>query len=276
MGTNDKKKGIEEITEELESGIKAMMDSERYAEYLRFMASFYDYSINNCILIWLQKPDATLVAGFKAWQEKFKRTVKKGEHGIAIICPIPRTTMIKVKHEDGTEEMQERKYCYFRKGYVFDISQTEGEDVPEICSKLSGSVDNFPVLLSKLEGLSPVPVNYEEIDGDANGYFSRAEGRIVIRPGMSEEQTIKTLVHEISHSILHCEDGEQAEADRRTREVQAESIAFTVCSAIGIDTSEYSFGYVAGWSAGRDLKELTESMDVIRATAKKMIEGLAA
>lgn len=279
MGTNKKsgktENGIEEITKKLEQGVQELFQSERYAEYLRFVGSFYDYSINNSILIWMQCPTASLVAGFKAWQEKYHRTVKKGEHGITIICPIPRTVMMKVKREDGTEELQERKYTAFRRGYVFDISQTEGEDVPEICSKLSGSVDDFPSLLEKLKELSPVPVSFEEFDEPANGFYSREEQKIVVKSGLSEEQTVKTLVHEIAHSVLHCEDGEQAEAGRRAREVQAESVAFTVCSALGIDTSDYSFGYIAGWSEGKELKELQDSMDVIRQTAKRFIEALA-
>lgn len=274
--TTDKKTtDIEAITKELEQGVLEVYDSKRYAEYLEFVSRFYNYSVNNTILIWLQMPTASLVAGFKAWQDKFKRTVKKGEKGIRILAPCPKKFVKKVKDEDGNEVEKEIKYTTFRPCYVFDVSQTEGEDIPSFVSDLEGNVEQFQQLVDKLVKLSPVPVTFEKFDSPAKGYFDNCEKKIVVQPDMSEAQKIKTLIHEISHAILHDgEEGEQKDADRHTREVQAESVAYTVCSALGIDTSEYSFGYVASWSNGKEVKELTESMDVIRRTAKEMIEQL--
>ena len=267
---------IEAITKELEQGVKEVYDSKRYAEYLEFVAKFYKYSVNNTILIWMQMPTASLVAGFKAWQEKFKRNVKKGEKGIRILAPCPKKFMKKVKDEDGNETEKEVNYTTFRPTYVFDISQTEGEDIPSFVSDLEGNVEQFQQLVDRLVALSPVPVSFEAFDSPAKGYFSNTEGKIVVQPEMSQTQTLKTLIHEISHAILHSDEGEQKDADRHTKEVQAESVAYTVCYALGIDTSEYSFGYVASWSNGKEVKELTESMDIIRMTAKEMIEQLKA
>ena len=270
-------KDIEKITEELEQGVKEVFTSEQYAEYLAFVSKFYNYSANNCILIWMQKPDASLVAGFKAWQTKFKRNVKKGEKGIQILAPCPKKFKKIVKDEDGNETEKVINYTTFRTTYVFDISQTEGEDIPKFVNDLTGDVERFEELVEKLVELSPVPVSFEKFESPAKGYYDHSEGRIVVQPDMSEQQTLKTLIHEISHAILHNdEDGEQKEADRHTKEVQAESVAYTVCAAFGIDTSEYSFGYVASWSEGREVKELTASMDVIRNTAKDIIESLKA
>lgn len=267
---------IEAITKELEQGVLEVYESDRYAEYLEFVAKFYHYSVNNTILIWLQMPSASLVAGFKAWQEKFKRNVKKGEKGIRILAPCPKKFMKKVKDEDGNETEKEIQYTTFRATYVFDISQTEGEDVPSFVTDLEGNVEHFAELVKKLKALAPCPVVFESFEGSAKGYYSHTENKIVVQTGLSETQTLKTLIHEISHAILHSEDGEQKDVDRNTKEVQAESVAYTVCAAMGIDTSEYSFGYVASWSEGREVKELTASMDVIRQTAKEMIEQLKA
>ena len=267
---------IEEITKELEQGVLEVYESKRYAEYLEFVSRFYNYSVNNTILIWMQMPTASLVAGFKAWQDKFKRTVKKGEKGIRILAPCPKKFVKTVKDEDGNEVEKEIKYTTFRPCYVFDVSQTEGEDIPSFVSDLEGNVEQFQQLVDRLIALSPVPVTFEAFDSPAKGYFDHVENKIVVQPEMSETQKLKTLIHEISHAILHGDEGEQKDVDRHTKEVQAESVAFTVCAAMGIDTSEYSFGYVASWSNGKEVKELTESMDVIRRTAKDMIEQLKA
>ena len=270
-------KDIEKITEELEQGVKEVFTSEQYAEYLAFVSKFYKYSANNCILIWMQKPDASLVAGFKAWQTKFNRTVKKGEKGIQILAPCPKKFEKKTTDEDGNETVKVINYTTFRATYVFDISQTEGEDIPKFVNDLTGDVEKFDELVEKLVEISPVPVSFEKFESRAKGYYDHSENRVVVQPDLSEQQTLKTLIHEISHAILHNDDdGEQKDADRHTKEVQAESVAYTVCAALGIDTSDYSFGYVASWSAGREVKELTASMDVIRNTAKDIIESLKA
>ncbi|MBQ7372371.1 MAG: ImmA/IrrE family metallo-endopeptidase [Blautia sp.] len=267
-------KNIEEITAKLEQGVKDVFTGGKYAEYLSVMGKFYRYSANNCMLISMQCPNATLIAGFNQWKNDFKRSVKKGEKAIKILAPMPHKFVKEVVNDDGETEEREVNFMTFRAVPVFDLSQTDGEDLPSLIHKLYGSVQDFESVKRKLECIAPVPVSFEDITGSANGYFSPSEKRIAVKAGMSEEQTIKTLVHEISHSILHGEDGEEKDKDRRTMEVQAESIAYVVCNWIGVDTSDYSFGYVAGWSTGRELKELSESLEVIRKTSKKLIEGL--
>ena len=265
-------KDIKEITEQLERGVKDVFRSDKYQEYLKFMSKFYNYSVNNIILIMMQKPDASLVAGYRAWQTKFNRQVRKGEKGITILAPC---THKRVKEVDGEET--EVSWTSFRATKVFDISQTDGEDIPTGCvDMLTGDVADFEALLTRLKDVSPVGVFFEDIQGGANGFFSHTDKRIVVRSGMSQSQTIKTLVHEISHAILHDKElGLEKDADRYTREVQAESVAYTVCSMLGLDTSDYSFGYVAGWSSGKDVKELNASMETIRRTAKDIFESLA-
>lgn len=266
---------IEEITKKLEEGVKGIYEGEGYKAFLDVMSKFHTYSVNNCILIAMQKPEATQVAGFKSWQKNFKRSVKKGEKAIKILAPIPHKFTKEIENEDGEKVQKEIQYMTFRAISVFDISQTEGEELPSICKTLKGSVEGFQNLVDKLESLSPVPVAYEPISGGANGYYSHATNSIVVDAGLSEQHKVKTLIHEIAHSILHNKDnGEEKDADRSTKEVQAESVAYTVCNWLGLDTSDYSFGYVAGWSAGRELKELTESMEVIRKIAGEIIEGL--
>lgn len=266
---------IEEITKKLEEGVKGIYEGDGYKAFLDVMSKFHTYSVNNCILIAMQKPEATQVAGFKSWQKNFKRSVKKGEKAIKILAPIPHKFTKEIENEDGEKVQKEIQYMTFRAISVFDISQTEGDELPSICKMLEGSAEGFQSLINKLESLSPVPVAYEPISGGANGYYSHATNSIVVDAGLSEQQTIKTLIHEIAHSILHNKDnGDEKDADKNTKEVQAESVAYTVCNWLGLDTSEYSFGYVAGWSAGREIKELTASMEVIRKTAGEIIEGL--
>lgn len=268
-------KNIEEITEKLEEGVKGVFQGEGYKTFLSVMSKFHSYSVNNCILIAMQMPEATQVAGFQSWKNNFKRTVKKGEKAIRILAPIPHKFKKEVETEDGEKVMKEIQYTTFRAVPVFDISQTEGEDLPSICKQLVGSVEGFKNLIGKLESLSPVPVAYEPIPGSANGYYSHLTNSIVVDAGLSEQHTVKTLIHEIAHAILHNkETGAEKDADNRTKEVQAESIAYTVCAYLGLDTSEYSFGYVAGWSEGKEVKELTESMEVIRKTAGEIIDSL--
>lgn len=264
---------IKEITEQLEEGVKDVFESEKYRNYLDVMSRFYHYSAGNCILIAMQCPGASLIAGFKAWQNKFKRHVRKGEKAIRILAPCPHKKT--VVDDEGNEK--EIKWNTFKAAYVFDVSQTEGEALPTMCSRLTDSVEGYTGLLETIKKASPVPVRFDQIEGGASGYFHTINKEIVIREGMSESQTIKTLVHEISHAILHDrENGEEKDAARHTAEVQAESVAYTVCQYIGLDTSEYSFEYVAGWAESREVKDLTNSLEVIRKTAKEIIEKIAA
>lgn len=265
---------VKELTQKLEDGVKDIFESGKYQNYLDVMGKFYNYSVNNCILIVAQKPEATHVASFKKWHTDFNRYVKKGEKAIKILAPIECKRAKQTVKEDGTIEEETVKFISYKAVPVFDLSQTEGEELPELLHKLSGNLEDYEGTLKTIEGLSPVPISFEENTGRANGYYTHTENRIVINSSLSQEQTIKTLVHEISHSILHSKEGEEKDADKRTKEVQAESIAYIVCSYMGLDTSDYSFGYIASWSNGKDLKELGESMEVIKKTAGKLIDGL--
>ena len=289
----DRKQQMKEITERLEQGVKDIFTSEMYTTYLRTMAKFHNYSFNNTLLIAMQRPDATLVAGFNAWKNKFNRYVKKGEKGIQIIAPAPikeveerekidKDTGLAVLNENGEPEMERVEYVVprFRLTTVFDISQTDGEPIPSLeVNELTASVKDYALLTAAIEQVSPVPMRFDEIEGDAKGYYSDADKEICIQVGMGESQTIKTMIHEVAHAMLHNSDfmkqrGE--EKDRLTKETEAESIAFTVCSALGIDTSDYSFPYVASWASGKEMKELKDSMDTIRLTAADFLEKLEA
>ena len=287
------KQKVQEITEKLEQGIKEFFESEKYKTYLNTMSKFHNYSFNNTMLIAMQKPDATLVAGFKAWQKNFDRHVKKGEKGIRILAPAP----YKIKEEQEkldpvtgeimldkngmpiTEEV-EIKIPAFRVVPVFDVSQTDGKELPDIgINELSGSVEDYEDFMQALTEVSPVPITYEDIDGDAKGYFHTTDHRIAIQEGMSQSQTVKTAIHEVAHAKLHDRERNQdivavLDKDRNTKEVEAESVAYTVCQHFGIDTSDYSFGYIAGWSSDRDMKELKSSLDTIRKTASELITGI--
>lgn len=266
------KQKIEDITAKLEQGVQDVFTSEKYINYLQVMSRFYNYSARNCLLIAIQCPEASHVAGFNAWK-KFNRHVKKGATAIRILAPVP----CKVKKVDEDGEEYEATFMKFKSTCVFDISQTEGEDLPTICDRLTGDVDGYADLLQKLQAVAPVPVRFDTITGGAAGYFAPADYEIVVNEGMSETQTIKTLVHEIAHAVLHNkEDGAEKDADRSTKEVQAESVAYTVCQYMGIDTTSYSFEYVAGWSTGRETKELLSSLETIRSTAADMIAKIAA
>lgn len=271
MNTN-----VKEITKQLEEGVKDIFVSGCYEEYLQFMSKFHHYSFNNIVLILMQKPNASLVAGYKAWQSKFHRFVKKGEKGITILAPVPHKGKRTITDASGIEVEESFNYTTYKAVTVFDISQTDGDDIPTVqqCEELKGRVKNYKGLLSKLEKVAPCPIAFEEIKNGANGYFVPSQNRIAIKKGMSQKQTVKTMIHEISHAMLHGTTGEQKDVDRETMEVQAESVAYTVCNMLGMDTKDYSFGYVAGWSTGRDLKELMASMEVIRKTATKMVEAL--
>lgn len=285
---------LKEITDRLEQGIAELFESERYKEYLRVMSKFHNYSFNNTLLIAMQKPDASLVAGFSSWKNNFGRNVMKGEKGIKIIAPSPFTVKQEVEKTDPqtgkpvigkdgkpvTEE-KEIKVPAYKVVSVFDVSQTEGRELPDIAvDELTGDVDRFKDFFSALEQASPVPIGFEKIEGGAHGYYHLEEKRIAIDEGMSDLQTLKTAIHEIAHAKLHDIDlnapkeEQKPRVDRRTREVEAESVAYTVCQHYGLDTSDYSFGYVAGWSSGKELAELRGSLETIRSTAAEMINAI--
>ena len=285
---------LKEITDRLEQGITELFDSERYKEYLRVMSKFHNYSFNNTLLIAMQKPDASLIAGFSAWKNNFGRNVMKGQKGIKILAPSPfkiKKEMEKIDPQtqkviigkDGKPVTEEKEITIpaFKVVSVFDVSQTEGKEIPDIAvNMLTGDVEHYKDVFAALEKTSPVPVAFEKIEGGAHGYYHLEDKRIALDEGMSELQTLKTLIHEIAHAKLHdidlnapLEDLENR-PDRRTREVQAESIAYTVCQHYGLDTSDYSFGYVAGWSAGRELAELKSSLETIRSAAAEIINSI--
>ena len=285
---------MKEITDRLEQGITELFDSERYKEYLKVMSRFHNYSFNNTLLIAMQKPDASLVAGFTAWKNNFQRNVIKGEKGIKIIAPSPfkvKQQMEKidphtrkpVMGKDGKTVMEEKEVTIpaYKVVSVFDVSQTEGKELPDIAvDELTGDVDRYKDFFIALEKTSPVPIGFEKITGGAHGYYHLEDKRIAIDEGMSELQTLKTAIHEIAHAKLHDidlnapKDEQQPRVDRRTREVEAESVAYTVCQHYGLDTSDYSFGYVAGWSSGRELAELKGSLETIRSTAAEIINSI--
>ena len=285
---------LKEITDRLEQGIAELFDSERYKEYLKVMSKFHNYSFRNTVLIAMQKPDASLVAGFSAWKNNFERNVMKGQKGIKIIAPSP----YKIKQEmqkidphtqkpiigkDGKPVTEEKEVTIpaYKVVSVFDVSQTEGKELPDIAiDELPGDVDRYKDFFAALEKTSPVPIAFENIEGGSHGYYHLEDKRIAINEGMSELQTLKTAIHEIAHAKLHDidlnapKDEQQPHIDRRTREVEAESVAYTVCQHYGLDTSDYSFGYVAGWSSGRELSELKSSLETIRSAAAEIINSI--
>ena len=295
MAENKNAQQVREITDKLEQGIKELFESERFKEYLRTMSKFYNYSFNNTLLIAMQKPKATYVAGYTSWQRNFDRQVMKGEKGIKILAPAPYKaqeerekidplTQKPVIGADGkavTETVEVLRPA-FKVVSVFDVSQTDGKELPDIIvDELKGTVENYEAFFDALKQESPVPISFEDIPGGAKGFFSPVESRIAIQEGMSEIQTVKTAIHEIAHAKLHAFNPDEKTApedkkDRHTKEVEAESVAYTVCQRYGIETSDYSFGYIAGWSSGKETKELKSSLDTIRKTAAEMIEGIDA
>ena len=284
------------LMEQLEKGTQNIFESGRYAEYLAVMSKFHHYSFRNTILIFLQNPNASHVAGFHAWKKDFGRSVKAGEHGIQILAPCPKrkwmdhdkidpATGLPVKDENGNT-MQERTIITiprYRVVTVFDVSQTEGKELPTLgIRELTGDVAQYARIIAAVTDLAPVPVRYDVaiLQGASKGCYSHLEQCIYIRPDMSQTQTLKTLIHETAHSMLHAatvENGEitgTVKKDRHTREVEAESIAYVVCRHFGIDTAEYSFGYIAGWSKDRELPELRSALECIRSTAAGLIDGI--
>ena len=290
---NNIEKQLKEISERLEQGVKEIFTSERYTEYLNTMSKFHNYSFNNTLLITMQKPEATLVAGYQAWQKKFNRHVKRGEKGIQIIAPTPvrekqeiekidPDTQEPIIGEDGQPETEivEMIIPRFRVATVFDVSQTEGEPIAELeVPELTGSVQFYDTFMQALQSVSPVPIRMMNVEGDAKGYYHQTEKYIAIKEAMSNVQTMKTGVHEVSHALLHDREVMDAEGvlkDQTTKEVEAESIAYIVCNHFGLDTSEYSFTYIASWCESRDMKALKASMDTIRKTSSEVVENIEA
>ena len=273
------------IQKKLEDGVRAIFTSEKYQEYISAMSKFPRYSINNCILIASQLPEASLVCGFRKWQTEFNRTVNKGEHGIMILAPIKGKTEVveevfdennkAVVDENGNQKTEKvtREYQTFRPVYVFDVSQTSGDPLPTLASVLNETVDSFEEMKSVLISISPVPVSFETINGGANGYYSPTAGKIVIDERLPQLQMLKTMVHEIAHATLG-HGSKEDKWDRQTKEVQAESVAYWVTQMIGLDTSDYSFGYISGWSKDKEVSELKESLDVIKQTADKLSSSI--
>lgn len=282
-------KDMDSIMQSLESGVEELFTSNRYQEFLKTMAKFHNYSFNNTMLIAMQRPDATLVTSYKNWQS-MGRQVMKGEKGITIIAPAPYKKMKEKEVLDenqrpimGTDgkpktEKVEVTVPHFKAVTVFDIAQTTGEPIQTLAPELlTAAVQDFDSFMQAIQKISPVPIRFDEIDGNANGYYHNADKEIVIKKGLSESQTLKTAIHETAHAKLHDREIMESlgvEKDRLTKEVEAESVAYCVCSSFGLDTSDYSFPYIAGWSSSREMKEMKASMDVIRKTAGEMIDQL--
>lgn len=289
---SDKEK-LKEITDSIENGIKELFASDKYKQYLQTMSRFHRYSVNNQMLIFMQKPDASLVAGFNKWKDSFGRNVKRGEKGIKIIAPVPFKKKIeKEKLDPDTKlpmldenrqpikEVAEVSTSTFKVVSVFDISQTEGKPLPELSSDLTGSVEHYDAFMEAVKRSSPVPIDFKPIENGADGFFSYDNQSITLREGMSETQTVCAAIHEMAHATLHNysrrNKGETdvERKDRHTEEVEAESIAYAVCAYYGIETSENSFGYLASWSSDKELKELKASLETINKTSSELITAI--
>ena len=282
-------KDMDSIMQSLDSGVEELFTSNRYQEFLKTMAKFHNYSFNNTMLIAMQRPDATLVTSYKNWQS-MGRQVMKGEKGITIIAPAPYKKMKEkevldenqrpIMGSDGKPKTEQVEVTvpHFKAVTVFDIAQTSGEPIQTLAPELlTAAVQDFDSFMQAIQKISPVPIRFDEIDGNANGYYHNADKEIVIKKGLSESQTLKTAIHETVHAKLHDKEIMESlgvEKDRLTKEVEAESVAYCVCSSFGLDTSDYSFPYIAGWSSSREMKEMKASMDVIRKTAGEMIDQL--
>lgn len=284
---------LKEVTDKLEAGVTEVFEGGRFADYLQTMSRFHHYSFGNILLIAMQFPGASQVAGFNDWKKKFGRNVKKGEKGIKILAPcifeaveerekLDPASQRPIVDSSGKPMVERRRVeaKRFKVVTVFDVSQTEGKELPEITPVLTGDVEQYEQIIGTLAKLSPVPIVFEDFPEQGHGYFSHTEGRIVVRPGMSQAQTLKTMIHEIAHAKLRSDPGEtvpsmfEGERNRPAREVEAESVAYVVCQHLGVDTSGYSFGYVAGWSTGKGTPELKAALDTIRSTAAELIDGL--
>ncbi|MEE1032851.1 ArdC-like ssDNA-binding domain-containing protein [Mediterraneibacter gnavus] len=295
MAENTQYQKVKEITDQLEQGIQDLFQSEKYMEWLKTMSKFHDYSLNNTLLIAFQKPDATLVAGYTAWQKEFGRQVMKGEKAIKILAPAPYKQKVEMDKIDPitqkpvldaegnpVKEVQEIKRPAFKVVNVFDVSQTDGKEIPSLgVNELTGDVQEYELFFEALKRTCPVAMEFEQIESGAKGYYHQLEQRIAIQEGMSQIQTIKTAIHEMAHQRLHAispleETSEVVKQTRSSKEVEAESVAYTVCQHYGIETSDYSFAYVAGWSHGKETPELKASLNTIRKTANEMITEIDA
>lgn len=292
MERKTRKEKVQELTERLEQGVREVFESGTYENYLKVMSKFHRYSFRNTVLIWMQNPDATYVAGYDAWKNDFGRQVKKGEKGIRIFAPTeykiqeqqevldPETKLPMV---DGAGNLVMETVDVRRKGYmaasVFDISQTEGKELPELVKKLDGKVENFQEFMTAIESISPVPIEYGKT-GSADGYFDMEEKKIVLSEELGPTQTILTALHEVTHAKLHNAEMKNKEAedgsvkDKETKEVEAESVAYVVCQKYGIQTGANSFGYIASWSKDKNLLQLKSSLQIISKTAGEMIWGM--
>jgi len=281
---------VKEITDRLEAGLASLFESDAFKTYLKTLSKFHNYSLNNTILIAMQKPDATLVAGYTAWQKNFGRQVQKGEQGIRILAPTPYKKKMEVAvidsstgrarlNPDGSKatELKEIIVPAFKVVNVFDVSQTDGKPLPSIgVNELIGDVRQYKTFFEALKRSCPVPIGFEQIDSGAKGYYHTMDHRIALQEGMSQVQTIKTLIHEMTHEHLHSKDPKEMfpgepRLTRNAKEVEAEAVAYTVAQHYGIETSDYSFAYIAGWSAGKDTPELKASLDRIRKAADELI-----
>lgn len=275
---------VQKLTDQLETGITELFNSEQYAAYLSTMSKFHRYSFGNILLILLQCPGASQVAGYGDWKKNFGRQVKRGERGITILAPCPyrRREEVEETAPDGSTAttIQLVQRVGFRTVTVFDVSQTEGKPLSELVHKLTGDVADYERMTEAICALSPYPINIEAFSGAAYGCCNFVEQRILVQPDMSQVQTIKTMIHEVSHAKLHApiEDGDGETPPQRkrrfVREMEAESVAYVVCQHFGIDTADYSFGYVAGWSHGKNLSQLKASLELIRNTAAELIDGI--
>ena len=291
---NAKDKALDEITAKLEEGIKDIFSSGKFGDYLKVMSRFHRYSLNNTVLIAMQNPEASLVAGYHAWQKRFERHVCKGEQAIRIIAPVEEKRIDEKEKIDpvskkpvldaqGNPVMEEQEVTVkrFRVVPVFDVSQTEGKELPTLVKELEGSVRDYDLLFEAMQAVSPVPIEFKAMKAGKDGYYHLKDKKIAIRQGMSEIQTVATAIHEISHAKLHDRDpqqrgakGTEKEKDQRTQEVEAESVAYAVCQYYGIETADNSFGYLAGWSSDKDLTELKDSLQTIRNTASELIQSI--
>lgn len=273
---------LKALTDQLEQGVSDIFQSGQYAAYLTAMSKFHHYSFGNTMLIFMQCPNATNVAGYHDWRRNFGRQVKRGERGITILAPCPyrRQEEVEEAASDGSSStsIQWVQRMGFRTVTVFDVSQTEGKPLPELAKKLTGDAAQYESMVAALRSISPYPISIESFPGGAYGCCDFVEQRILVQPDMSQTQTIKTMIHEVSHAKLHAPEKTEElpqHKQRFVREMEAESVAYVVCRHFGIDTSDYSFGYVAGWRRGRELSQLRESLDLIRNTAAELIDGIS-
>lgn len=287
MAKNDDK--LKELLVQAEQGTKAVFEGDNYRNYLTIMSKFHSYSYRNCLLIAMQNPEATHVAGYAAWQKKFNRQVQRGEKGIQIVGYAPKKINIEQERKNSTgkiiigangkpeKETVSRQIPYFIPMYVYDVSQTEGDPLPQLVNDLNGSVEAYQDLMQSITEVSFFPISFENIKGDAKGFCDPMAQRIVIQQGMSEAQNIKTAIHEVTHADLHAPEINLSlndRTDQRTREVEAESTAFVVCNHYGIDTSDYTFPYLASWSITKELNELQSSLEIIQKQAGELIDKI--